>query len=327
MTARRKQLEAELAALARWRDDASSAAAQAALRAALGGRSSHLAAAAAEIIATHELAECTEALVAAFERMLIDPLKTDPACAGKAAIADALYRIGAPEVAVYLRGIRHVQMEPVWGGKADTATGLRGTCGLALVRIHYHDYLNEIAELLADAEAPARRVAAQALAYSENPAATPLLRLKALSGDADPQVLGECLLALLRIAPAEAVPFVARFLDKPDGEIADAAALALGTARAAGSLAVLTEWWERTLNPERRRSALLAIALLKHDDAIAYLLGHVRDSAPLHAAAAIDALAVYRHDPRLREQVAAAVEARADAKLRRAFEDAWDGKR
>ena len=327
MAARRKQLEAELAELARWRADASSAAAQRALRAALGGRSSHLAAAAAEIAAAHELGDLNDALVAAFERLLVEPLKTDPGCAGKAAIADALYRIGAPEVTVYLRGIHHVQMEPVWGGKADTAVGLRSTCGLALVRIHYHDYLNELAELLADAEAPARRVAAQALAYSESSAATPLLRLKALSGDADPQVLGECLLALLRIAPAESLAFVARFLDRPDIEVADAAALALGSSRAAGALPILTDWWERTLNAERRRSALLAIALLKHDAALAYLVAHVADSAPPHARDAIAALAVYRHDPRVREQVLAAVEARADAGLRRAFDEAWDGKR
>jgi len=326
VAARRKALEAELAELARLRADPSGPGAEARLRAALAGRSSHLAAVAAEIAGAHELAGLTAELVAAFERLLIDPLRSDPACAGKSAVAEALYRIGAPEVTVYLRGIRHVQLEPVWGGKADTATALRGTCGLALVRVHYHDYLTELAELLADAEAPARRVAAQALAYSENPAAAPLLRLKALSGDADAQVLGECLLALLRIAPADSLDFVARFLDRPDADVADAAALALGSSRLTGALAVLTDWWERTLNAERRRSALLAIALLKHDAAVAYLVTHVAESAPAHAREAISALAVYRHDARLRDQVSAAVSARQDATLQKAFTDAWDGK-
>src|SRR5262249_32602724 len=148
-----------------------------------------------------ELAVLIPDLVAAFERLLVQPLRSDPSCAGKAAIADALYRIGAPEIGVYVNGIRHVQLEPVWGGKADTALQLRGTCALALVRVHYPDYLVELADLLADREAPVRKMAAQALAYSENPAAVPLLRLKALVGDDDPQVLVEILAALLTIAP------------------------------------------------------------------------------------------------------------------------------
>lgn len=327
MAARRKVLEAALAELGRVRDAPRTPEALAALRAALAGRSSHLAAAAAEIAAAHELSELVPALTAAFERFLVDPLRRDPACAAKTAIADALYHIGAPEVGVYRRGIGHVQLEPVWGGKADTASGLRGICALALVRVHAPDVLLHLAELLADPEAPARRVAAQALGYGEDPAAAPLLRLKALSGDADPQVVGECLLALLRVSPAASLDFVARFLDRPDAEVADAAALALGTSRLAGALPLLTAWWERVFDAERRRSALLAIALLKSEAALAYLVGHVAESAAPHARAAIEALAIYRHDARLRAQVLAAVKARADAGLRRAFDEAWEGKR
>ena len=32
-----------------------------------------------------------------------------------------------------MRGLRHIQMEPVWGGQADSAATLRGTCALALI--------------------------------------------------------------------------------------------------------------------------------------------------------------------------------------------------
>ena len=158
-----------------------------------------------------EIESLTPDLAAAFERFLDQPVKSDPGCAAKAAIADALYRIGAIESDVYLKGVRHVQMEPVWGGRADTATQLRGTCALALVRVHHPDFLVELGDLLADREAPVRRMAAQALAYSESAGAVPLLRLKALVGDDDPQVVGECLLALLRIAPRDSVEFAARF--------------------------------------------------------------------------------------------------------------------
>jgi hypothetical protein len=186
--------------------------------------------------------------------------------------------------------------------------------------VHYPDYLVELGDLLADSEAPVRKMAAQAMAYSENPAAVPLLRLKARLGDEDPQVLVECLQALLAIAPGPSLEFVARFLDRPELEIAEAAALALGGSRRREALAILSAWWERTFDPTLRRSALLAIAMLKHDDAIRYLLAHVAESAPLHAREAIRALAVYRHDARLRAQVEAAMQQRDDASLRRDFE-------
>jgi hypothetical protein len=312
-------LHATLAQLAEARRDPNAADSLALLRKVLAGKSSHAAAKAAEIAAECELTPLVPELVAAFRRFLVQSVRSDPGCGAKAAIANALYRIGASEHEVYLTGIRHVQLEPVWGGKADTATALRGTCALGLVRTHYPDYLAEVADLLADREAPARKMAVQALAYSENSAAVPLLRFKALVGDENPQVLTECLLALLQIAPQTTIDFVARFLDQP--ETAEAAALALGASRRHDALPLLTVWWERTFDAGLRRSALLAIAMLKHDDAIAYLLGHIAGSAPPHARAAIAALAVYRHDARLRAQVDDAVARRGDAALRTAFED------
>jgi hypothetical protein len=313
-----KKLANTLDELARVHREPESAASLTTLRAVLSGTSNHAAAAAADIAAEFEIAGLVAELVTAFERFLVQPLRSDPGCAAKAAIANALYRIGAPEIAVYLKGIRHVQLEPVWGGKADTATQLRGTCGLALVRARYPDYLVELADLLADREAPVRKMAAQALAYSENPAAVPLLRLKALLADDDPQVLGEVLLALLALAPRPSLAFAAQFLDRSP-EVAEAAALALGGSRIADALAVLTAWWERNFDPALRRSALLAIAMLKHDDALLYLLTHVSESAPPHARDAVRALGVYRHDPRLRSRVETAVQQRQDPTLRSVF--------
>lgn len=322
--ARANALETALEQLAGIRGDPTSATSLAVLRKVLAGKSGHAAGAAADIVAEFDIDALVADLVRAFERLLEQPLRSDPGCAGKAAIADALYRIGAAEVGVYLKGVRHVQLEPVWGGKADTATALRGTCGLALVRVHYPDYLVELGDLLADREAPVRKMAAQAMAYSENPAAVPLLRLKALVGDEDPQVLVECLQALLAIAPGPSLEFVARFLDRPEQDVAEAAALALGGSRLKDALAILSAWWERTFDPALRRSALLAVAMLKHDEAIQYLLAHVAESAPLHAREAIRALAVYRHDARLRAQVEAVVQQRDDAALHRDLEKFFD---
>jgi HEAT repeat protein len=322
--ARSKALETTLEQLARIRGEPLTAESQALLRKVLAGRSSHAAAKAAELAGELELDALVPDLVAAFERFLDKAEKSDPGCAAKAAIADALYRIGAAETGTYLRGIHHVQMEPVWGGRADTATALRGTCALALVRVHYHDYLSELAELLADREAPARRMAARALAYSENVNALPLLRFKALVGDAEPQVVGECLLALLQIAPNPSVEFVARFLDRPEDEVAEAAVLALGGSRLEAAFTILRDCWERHFHPTLRRSTLLAIAMLKRDEPIDYLLTHVAESAPMHARDALQALAIYRHDPKLRSQVEAALSRREDRALRDVFEKTFE---
>ena len=323
--ARGKALEATLAKLEQARADPTSPESIALLRSVLRGTSSHAAAQAAAIVAGYELEALAPDLVAAFERLLEDPIRRDPGCAAKEAIADALYRLGAPEVGVYFRGIRHIQLEPVYGGRADTAVQPRGTCGLALVRIPHPAYLLALSELLADKEAPARRIAAQALGYSENPAAQPLLRLKALIGDEEPQVLSECLLALLAVAPEASLDFVAGFLGRQPPENAEAAALALGGSRLPGALPLLRAWWENTFDPTLRRSALLAIAMLKRDEAIDYLLEHVAESAAQHASAAIEALALYRHDPRLRAQVEAALARRTDQTVRDTFASAFRG--
>ena len=301
--ARANALEAVLEALARARSDPSSATSLALLRSTLGGKSGHAAAAAARIVGDFELVDLVPDLVASFERLLVQPLRSDAGCAGKAAIADALYRIGAAEIGVYLKGIRHVQLEPVWGGKADTATELRGTCALALVRVHHPDYLVEIADLLADRETPVRKMAAQALAYSENPAAVPLLRLKALVGDDDPQVLGEVLTALLSLAPHPSLAFVERFLDRDEarspkrqrwrsapraGRRRSRSSADSGNARSTSRCA------EPRCSPSPCSSTTKRSTICS---------AHVRDSAPLHAREALRALAVYRHDPRLRAQV------------------------
>lgn len=324
--ARHDPVEATLEQLAAARAQPGAPATRALLREVLAGRSSHAAARAAAIAGELEIDALVPDLVAAFQRFMDNPVKSDPGCAAKAAIAEALYRIGAAEIDLYLQGIHHVQPEPVWGGRADTAMDLRGVCAHALVRVHYHDYLGEIAELLADREAPARRGAAQALAYSEDPAAAPLLRLKALSGDDDPQVLNECLAALLRVARAEAVAFVARFLERPIPADAEAAALALGGSRLPEAFAVLKEWTERCADPSLRRSGLLAIAMLKQDEAIQYLLRMVGAGEPLEARQAIGALAIYRYDETLKAQVEAAVDGRRYAALRAFFKETFDAR-
>jgi hypothetical protein len=59
---------------------------------------------------------------------------------------------------------------------------------------------------------------------------------------------------------------------------------------------------------------------------MSYLLTHVAESAPPHARDALQALAIYRHNPKLREQVEEALSRREDDALRDFFEKSFGAK-
>ncbi|MCX5659570.1 MAG: HEAT repeat domain-containing protein [Planctomycetota bacterium] len=292
------------------------------LRAALRDKSNLVAGKAAELAGRWELAELAPDLASTFARFMANPGKTDKGCRAKAAAADALYRLAAPADEVFLVGIRHVQMEPVWGGNEDTAAGLRGSCALGLVRMNHPRAMVELADLLADKEAPARIAAAAAIAYSENPAGVPLLRLRAKAGDRA-EVLAECFAALLKLDPAGSMAFVAGFLKHEDEETAQATAMAMGGSRRPETLAPLQAWWEGTLEETPRRTALLAIALLRHEPALAFLVEIVRSGTGRSARDAAEALATYKHDTALAARVHEAARERDEAPITRFVEEAF----
>lgn len=293
------------------------------LRQALRGKGSHVVARAAQVSGELGLRVLADDLAAAFERFLVNPLKTDPGCRAKTEIARALYELGEDPASVFVRGVTHRQLEPVFGGREDTAPELRALCALGLVRIGHPDTMNALADLLADPVAAARTGAVRALVYADDRAAEPLLRLKALAGDADATVISESLGALLALAPARALDFVSRFLDHGDEVVCEAAAVALGSSRLREALPVLRAWWERTVPAELRRTALLAVAMLRHEDALGFLVALVAEGRGPDARDAIAALATYRHDDALRARVGDAVEARTDVDLRAAFTKAF----
>src|SRR6185437_2705394 len=102
------------------------------LRKALTDRANYVVARAASVCADLGLDALIPDLLAAYDRCFVDLPKSDPQCFAKQAIASALRTLGHRGADVYERGIVHVQLEPAWGGRADTAAGLRGTCALAL---------------------------------------------------------------------------------------------------------------------------------------------------------------------------------------------------
>src|SRR5215831_13280629 len=151
---------AELAALA---DSLESPHTRKQLRKHLASKESPIVARAAQIVARIEDHDFGPDLVQAFHRFLVDPTKTDKGCMAKCAIVKALLAAGNEDEELFRKGVRHIQLEPTWGGRTDTAAQLRALCGLGLVQVGYPDAMNELAELLADKEGDARIGAARAL--------------------------------------------------------------------------------------------------------------------------------------------------------------------
>jgi HEAT repeat protein len=320
--AKSRKLEQTLSALAAIQDDRTSDAAIATFRNVLTSHYSVAVAQAAKQVGEAGMASLESDLVAAFERFLVNPVETDTGCVAKYRIAEALYRLGHSDESVFLQGIRHVQLEPVWGGKEDTAVSLRGVCALGLVKMNYPDVLNLLADLLADSIPLARSAAVKAIAYHGYSQGVPLLRLKVRMGDRDPQVLSDCFTALLQLAPSASLEVVAEFLTASDEQTCELAALALGESRLAAAFDSLRQWWQQTRQPHLRKTGLLAIAMLRQNEALTFLLKLIETGNGLDARDAIAALSLYQSDELLWQQVRAAAAMRGDPQLVAAIETA-----
>ncbi|MGF1569093.1 MAG: HEAT repeat domain-containing protein [Nodosilinea sp.] len=311
--AKSRKLESTLARLEAIRANLTSETAIAALRQGLQSPYGVAVAKAAKLVRLGELYDLTPDLVKAFDRLMESPVATDPGCGGKFQIADTLYRLECSNESIFLRGIRHRQLEPVWGGQEDTALQLRCVCALGLVKMNYPQVFVELADLLADPYSVVRAGAAQALAYTGHPqGAIPLLRLRVKAGDADPRVISECLLGLLGLAPEESLPLVLDCLHSPREEIVEMAALALGEAKPPGAFEHLQTWWRQVLSLDLKRTGLLAMAMLRQDAPLDFLLELVAIGHRQDAQAALDALELYRQDERLWQRVEAALAQRPD---------------
>lgn len=318
------RLERTLAELRSIRANPTTPEAHRLLRQVLRSTSSHAIAQAATLVAEATLDQHIPALEAAFDRFLGNGTQRDKGCHAKAAIADTLYQMNHDNAELYLRGIRHIQMEPVWGGQADTATKLRAMCGMALVRMNYPDVLNELALSLADPENPVRLAAAEALGYYGLADAAPLLRLKIAIGDTDPEVTAACLSALLRVDAITGLPFVATLLRHKDQGLAETAALALGESRLAEAFALLQDWWGEQLTPSGSRTALLALAMLRSEESLLFLQALVAQTEPTTARQTLDVLSMYKHDAALRQQLAQIVAERGNGNLQQFFAQSFN---
>jgi HEAT repeat protein len=317
-----KKFDQELETLDQLRRAGASPPTIAKLRKALSNRNNFLVSKAARIAAELGVGELAPDLLAAFDRFFSDPVKADPQCWAKIAIAKALGELGHDDPAAYVRGLRHVQMEPVWGGRQDTAGPLRGACALALAgcrRLSDREALAYLIDAAFDSDKTVRVEAARAIGRVGLPEAALLLRMRALGGDPEAEVLGACYAALLSIEGCQGLEFVGRFLEREDDAAAEAA-VAIGSMREPAAFVVLKQRWERGAAEPFGAVLLSAMVLTRQDEAIEYLLRLIRIDAQ-GAAAAIAALAARGCSEAMRARVASAASESGNPRLHEKFRE------
>lgn len=258
----KQALDTQIAALEQLRQAGASPAAVEQLRKALTNRNNFIVAKAAAVIGSLSLNELIPDMLAALDRFYEDPAKTDPKCWAKEAIVKTLAGLNYEVSDVYLRGLRHTQPEPVWGGHSDSAATLRSRCASALVScrdLSNAALLEHLLEGLVDTDKSVRIATARAIGRVPSHEASLLLRLRALQGDRDDEMMGALLSGILEVEGVDGIPFVARFLEN-DSSVEAAFALAL--MRQKEALDVLIAHWTETPLPNEEWLTAIAVSQL-----------------------------------------------------------------
>jgi HEAT repeat protein len=287
------------------------------LRKSLGDRANLVVAEAAKVAAELHLASLIPDLLTAFDRLFQNPVRNDPKCWGKKAIVTALSQLEFDESTPFLRGAKHVQMEPVWGGQEDSAVQLRATSVLGLVQcadLSRVEVLRQLVDAMTDSADPVRLEAIRALEQMNGEEAVLLLRLKARVGDARPVVTGQVFDALLKLEPGLAVGFLSQFLHSDDAALRDEAALALGSSRSSEAASLLIDVWKATSDREFAAVLLRSLSSSRQPTAIDFLLELVRSGMTRDAVIALDALKIHQNSHEIWDRVEQARRERSDEK-------------
>jgi hypothetical protein len=243
------------------------------LRKALRERNNFVCSKAAGVAGDLVLRELIPDLLTTYDRFFKDPAKSDPKCWAKNALVKTLKDIGHDDPAPYLRGMSHIQKEPVWGGTEDSAIALRGACALALVAcsLPRDTILIHLADILADSEMRVRMDAARAIAQLPGQDSILMLRVKAQAGDREPAVIGQCFLSLLGIDARASIPFVARFLAAANDDQRFDAAAALGECPELAAVETLIARWKIEKSGEMKRAIVLSLGVSRVPQAKEFL--------------------------------------------------------
>ncbi len=259
---------------------------------ALHDKSPYVAALAAEALGEDADDHAAAVMVTRFAELTVSGPKTDPGCQIRAALAFALGKLEYRHAGTVLRqGIRTVQIEPVGGVPFDTAAHLRGNCALALAYLRDPDSVRDIALLLFDRSGFAghgftpdpsikvepRKAAARALALSGSVAARLPLTLRLVHPENEvPEVLQECMTALVDLEDPYALEVLQPYLTHRDPSLAAYAALMIARTRAPEAAQLLGDAAPR-FSGDALQAILLALTTLRTPDAEAVLHALARE--------------------------------------------------
>ncbi len=276
---------------------------QALLLEALADKSHYVAALAAEALGENADENAALAMTEQFALLSEDGPKRDPGCHIRANLAFALGRLDYRPASDVLRvGIKAVQIEAVGGVPFDTAAHLRGNCALALAQIRDPDCVRDIALLLFDRSGFARqaidptvkmeprKAAARALSLSGSLAARLPLTLRLVHPENEvPDVLQECMQALVELEDPYALEVLEPYLQHADQRLAAYAALMIAQTQAPEAAGLLAQAVQR-LSGDPLRAAVLALTTLRRPEAYSLLHALAQSDREAVRLAAIDAL-------------------------------------
>ena len=302
-----------------------------AIRKALGDANTYIVGEGAALARRRSYDDLIPELLVAYDR-LFDPtpdepdLSLDPLASGKRAIATALKDLGYRDPDPFLRGLDHVQREPAYGGKVDVAADLRVTCAQALVGCFIDPtvILERFIAHLIDPETSVRVETARAIGAVGGTAGALLLRLKALAGDAEPEVTGECLRVLIAMSPTDTISFVAGFVNAGSKGVRLEALAALAECREPAAFSVVRAALPEEPEAQVRRGAVLAIGASPLPEAAEFLLSLVVAESRELALAALEALGSSRFASAMRERARYAANETGDPAIARAFVAAFE---
>lgn len=279
------------------------------LRRALFDRSNLVVAEAAKALAAHGDREAAPLMIERYYWFAADGLRRDPGCAARWQLVTALASFGDHRAAdVFFDAIETVQVEPSGAGLEDMAAPLRAQAAMALAELAPPGALVAIALLLFDDQPKAptapqhepfatlatRRVAARALASLGDPGGAAVLALKLrYPGNEVPEVLVECMDALVALDEQAALKLIPQYLEHRHPYLATGAATALATLRGSAQgkvLEMLLEACHRQ-SQEAREGIALAIASMRGDEAIHALERLAKADDPSVRLASVSALA------------------------------------
>lgn len=322
--AKGRSVEEKLAALDKLDIPLDTSSAVAVLLPFIADKSPRVVALAARLCAEKFLHDAIPALVDAFSRYMINGEKVDKNCLAKKALCKSLYELDYDNRSFYLQGSHYHQREPSWGGAVDTAADVRITCCQGLTLSRDPRIACDLLPRLYDEIASVRIGAVKAVSLLRPDFAEIILRQRALQGDEEPGVIGECFNSLLEVAPESAVDFVAGYLPAEDEMIIQEAAMALGIASTPETLAPIVEiLGQQVIASQLAKYLVSGLALHRLPEAENVLMALIETNRLNLAEFTLEALHQYRNNRKTQDSLWQLLVDMGSPKLQEKYQTIW----